>query len=213
MMRGMRKLLLILLAVSAVLIGCRAAIQYPAHPLRIAELPEKLPENNLSIGIFAVSGEIQAKNNLDRDMLKPIVKGMQQGMIEACRLFTSNVTVLGPGQTGDFDILLIPTNPYIDISESALGTKTTLSVDVNVQIRGNDRERGFLVEAEGYPGPLRPASQLTVLGITYGLTAERIGNTRFERSLNATVFQFSLEFAKRLEKQVQKALIYRETMK
>lgn len=203
----MKKHLLLLFALILAAGGCASTIEVGKNPLIVsqpAESPKRLP---VTIGLVKLQRPLATEQKFDEPFPLHLANAIEAGMLAACRLVDPQASLVAPG--ADVDILLIPSNPFFEVSQGTYDVEVTLSMDVRVIQKGDKNERGFLVESVGLPGPARPSREVELLGARWGLIGSRIPRSKLERAINQALFDFSVQFAEKTARRTERYVLTR----
>ena len=182
------------------LIGCASPVHVARFPLQISEPPAQTAVQPVSIALVQLKRPLSVGQRFDEKFLRDFANGLENGLLQACRLVDPGARLVVAEQAGQADLLLIPTNPYLDVGRGTYNIEVTLSMERRLIQKGQAQERGILVEAFGQPGAARPNRQIQVLSSTYGLIGARVPGSPLERAINHALFEFSITFAQKLAK-------------
>jgi len=220
MIRLMKKPPLILLAVALfgalAAIACTARYRIAAEPFVPADVPAGFRPLPLKVAIVRteqmqrIPTDFGEKEGVDRQLAEAAL----HGLVTAAGLVAEEAALLeAPPAAGDFDLVFIPTNPYLEIGKNEYRELLiTITFDVIVQETGDNKERRMLLEGEGQAGK-RPALPVKFrsypdgpkmrIGVTGALLYDL---THLEQALNNALFRLSLNFAKELHRRGERLL-------
>lgn len=212
----MQRAIFILLALSWALLaagGCAEHLTVAPHPFVLSEVPDDFPKLPLRVAVVRTDAMKKFPNPLDPDLKlgEKMATAAFNGIVEAARLVATEVVAFDGQPVGQFDLVCLPTNPYMDVRTNRSGRPTVyLTMEVLLRTADN-RERGLLLEADGHPGrrravPIRlepsdggPSREAGVMGaIIYG--------SHFEEAVNNALFYLALDFAEKLRKRGEQIL-------
>ena len=188
------------------LIGCAKGTFVPTHPIHVSTRTSESPEVGVRIGIAKINLANESKKGDRSEFISDLVVALENGMLEACRLIDPMANFATPENAGNFDMFLQPDNPYFEVEKTTYGFSVLLSMEVRLAQKGQDRERGILIDAKGNPIGHRPHAMLTLFGNKFGMIGIRIPGSPLERAINDALFNFSMKFAQKLEKRVERYL-------
>ncbi len=184
--------------------SCASRIIIPQTPLIISEPPSRNPGGSVSVGLVKLKRPLELGEKYGLSFSNQLAGAIDNGMALGCELSTSRVEIYKTQPNNpDVDILLVPENPFFEIGKGALSVEATISMDVKVIIKGQNKERGFLVEATGEPGQARPKRKVKISNLDYGLIGSKVLGNPAERAINDALFSFSIEFAQKISKLVE----------
>lgn len=205
MARNQRYTLLLLFGMLAALaVGCASPVHVARYPLRISEPPASPPALSVSIGLVRLARPLSFDQPFDERFLALLADGLENGMLQACRLVDPGARLLSADQIGNTDLVLIPANPFLEVGRGTYGPEVTLSMEIRLIQKGQEGEKGILVEVDGHPGPARPHRQVELLKTRYGLIGERIVGSQVERAVNNALFDFSVTFAEKVARRADR---------
>lgn len=190
----------------AVLSGCIKSTFIPTHPIHLGTQSATAVNTGVRIGLAKIQTADNSKNEDRRIFMQDIGIALENGMLEACRLIDPKARFADPKDAGEFDLFLIPDNPYYEVEKNTYGFSVMISMEVILTQKGQNRKRGILIDVQGHPLTSRPHRMIKIFNTDYGLVGVRVPGNPMERAINNALFNFSIKFAKNLEKRVKRFL-------
>lgn len=195
----MKKNVLILIPILLLaLLGCKPVLYMTDQPLVVSKQPDAPVRLPVTVGLVKLKRPLKLSTVFYESFPAELAATLENGMLTACRIVDPGARLYDSPKDADVDILLVPTNPYFEVGHSTYDVQVVISLELMVHQKGDSTTRGILVEVTGDPEGRRPLEEVELFGIKYGLIGGIAPGSKLERALNYGLFNFSVEFLRKL---------------